>query len=60
LGRRSTGYFFKHDDVILDIFNTETEKWSYDEIFDIIQALEKTANFYVEAECTRGRIEIFN
>ena len=47
------------NDIILDqVYNTETEKWTYDELDDIIRALIKTFNYIVERECVNGVIEI--
>lgn len=49
------------NDIILDqVDNTETEKWTYDELDDIIRALTKTFNYFVESECVNGVIEISN
>lgn len=49
------------NDIILDqVDNTETEKWTYDELDDIIRALTKTFNYFVESECINGVIEISN
>jgi hypothetical protein len=49
------------NDIILDqVNNTETEKWTYDELDDIIRALTKTFNYFVESECVNGVIEISN
>lgn len=40
--------------------NTDTEKWSYEELDDLIYGLTKTFNFFMEAECVNGVIEISN
>jgi hypothetical protein len=49
------------NDIILDqVDNTETEKWTYDELDDIIRALTKTFNYFVESECVNSVIEISN
>jgi len=49
------------NDIILDqVDNTETEKWTYDELDDIIRALTKTFNYFVESECVNCVIEISN
>jgi serine/threonine protein kinase len=42
------------------IINTDTEKWSYEELDDLIYGLTKTFNFFMEAECVNGVIEISN
>jgi len=49
------------NDIIIDmVYNTETEKWTYDELDDLIYAFIKTANYNVQAECVRGCIEMFS
>ena len=49
------------NDIVLDqVDNTETEKWTYDELDDIIRALTKTFNHFVESECVNGVIELSN
>ena len=48
-----------HDIVFQTIDNTETEKWSLDELDDLIQAFETYAAKYVEEpECVSGTIEM--
>ena len=50
-----------NNDIILDqVDNTETEKWTYDELDDIIRALTKTFNYFVESDYVNGVIEISN
>ena len=47
--------------IIFDqIINTDTEKWSYEELDDIIYGLIKTFNYFMETECIQGVIEISN
>jgi hypothetical protein len=47
--------------IILDqITNTDAEKWSYDELDDLIRAFTKTFNYFVESECVNGSIEMSN
>lgn len=47
------------NDIVMDeISNTETDKWTYDELDDLIQAFEKVANRVVQGECVRGCIEM--
>ena len=65
LRRKKRGISFlydKHgDDILLDqIYSTDTEKWTYDELDDLILAFIKTANQEVKAECVSGCIEIVN
>lgn len=52
---------YKDNDIILEqVDNTETEKWTYDELDDIIRALTKTFNYFVDSECVNGVIEMSN
>ena len=55
-------YRYKRDnDIILhEINSTEEEKWSYDELDDLLQAFIKTANFNVKTDCVNGCIVMFN
>lgn len=47
--------------IVLDqISNTHTEKWTYDELDDLIYAFTKTFNFFVKSECVNGFIELSN
>ena len=53
--------YLKDNAIIIDrVYNTETEKWTYDELDDLIYAFIKTANYNVQAECVRGCIEMFS
>ena len=40
--------------------NTNIEKWTYDELDDLIFAFIKTANYNVKADCVGGYIEMRN
>jgi len=54
---------YKDNDIILDqVTNADdqTEKWTYQELDDIIRALIKTFNYFVESECVNGVIELIN
>ena len=42
------------------IENTTTERWTYEELDDLIDAFIKTANDNVEEECVKGCIEMVN
>lgn len=55
-------YRYKRDnDIILhEIISTEEEKWSYDELDDLLRAFIKTANFNVKTDCVNGCIVMFN
>ena len=47
------------NDIIFDeIINTKQEKWTYEELDDIIYGFTKVANEIVEAECVNGFIEL--
>ena len=48
-------------DIIFDrIENTDIEKWTNEELDDIIYGFIKTANYNIEAECVNGSIEMIN
>lgn len=52
---------YNNKDIVLDqIVNTDTEKWSYDELDDLIYAFTKTFNYFVKVECVNGVIEMSN
>ncbi len=52
---------FNNNDIILDqVINTDTEKWTYEELDDFIYALTKTFNYFVGCECVNGVIEMYN
>lgn len=52
---------YNDKDIVLDqIINTNTEKWSYDELDDLIYAFTKTFNYFVKSECVNGVIEMSN
>lgn len=52
---------YNDNDIILDqIYNTDIEKWTYDELDDLIYAFVKTANYHVNADCVKGCIEMVN
>ncbi len=58
---KSSKYNDNDNDIILDqIYNTDMEKWTYDELDDLIYAFVKTANYYVNADCVEGCIEMVN
>jgi hypothetical protein len=49
------------NDIILhEIISTKNEKWTYDELDDLLSAFIKTANFFVKADCVNGYIAILN
>ena len=43
-----------------EIINTETEKWTWEELDELIYAFIKTANNNVNATCVNGSIEMIN
>jgi hypothetical protein len=58
---RNSIFGIKGNDIIFDqVINTDTEKWTYDELDDVIYAFIKTANYNVKADCVRGYIEMKN
>lgn len=48
------------DDILLDVENTKIEKWTYDELDDIIRSFIIVLNKRMSCECVNGCIEIFN
>ena len=53
--------YLKDNAIIIDrVYNTETEKWTYDELDDLIYAFIKTACYNVQADCVKGCIEMVN
>jgi len=59
--RISFGKLSDDNDIILnEIISTDNEKWTYDELDDLLRAFIKTANFYVQADCVNGHIGMFN
>lgn len=51
--------YYMDDDIMLhEITNGENEKWSYEELDDLIYALTKTFNYYVGCEGIKGVIEM--
>ena len=51
----------KDNHIIFDqVINTDTEKWTYDELDDVIYGFIKTANYNVKDDCVSGYIEMRN
>ena len=52
----------KDNDIVLQEIDCDTSmnKWTYDELDDLILAFTKTANRYVEAECVTGYIKMIS
>ena len=49
----------KDNDIVLDqVYNTKKEKWTLDELDDLVYGFEEYANEYMDEECVRGVIEI--
>lgn len=50
------------DDILLYVLNSDlkNEKWSYEELDDILRSLIKVLNKKMSCECVNGCIEIFN
>jgi len=50
------------DDILLSVLNSDlkNEKWSYEELDDILRSLIKVLNKKMYRECVKGCIEIFN
>ncbi len=50
------------DDILLSVLNSDlkNEKWSYEELDDILRSFIKVLNKKMSCECVNGCIEIFN
>ena len=49
------------EDILMDqIINTNKEKWTYEELDDLICAFVKISNYYVQTDCVNGCIEMVN
>jgi len=49
------------NDIVLDqVISTPSEKWTYEELDDILHALIQTANHCLDEECVMGCIELEN
>tara|TARA_B110001450_G_scaffold234564_1_gene238625 strand:+ start:352 stop:846 length:495 start_codon:yes stop_codon:yes gene_type:complete len=54
-------YYKKDTNIIFnEIISTNIEKWTYDDLDDLIYAFIKTANYNVGSECVTGYIEMRN
>ncbi len=55
-------YYKKVDTHIIfnEIISTDIEKWTYNELDDLIYAFIKTANYYMGTNCVSGYIELIN
>ena len=52
---------WKDNDIVLtEITSTEEERWTYEELDDLIYGFIKTANYKLQAECVSGVIEMVN
>ena len=52
---------YNDKDIVLDqISSTDIEKWSYDELDDLICAFTKTFNYFLGTDCVNGSIEMSN
>tara|TARA_B110000444_G_C18538832_1_gene454716 strand:- start:353 stop:688 length:336 start_codon:yes stop_codon:yes gene_type:complete len=49
-----------NDVVLTEIIGTNSEKWTYEELDDLIYGFIKTANYNIEANCVNGSIEMVN
>tara|TARA_B100000401_G_scaffold433670_1_gene372625 strand:- start:1655 stop:2107 length:453 start_codon:yes stop_codon:yes gene_type:complete len=51
----------RDNDIILhEITSTDNEKWTYDELDDLLISFLKTANLFMNSECVNGHIQMFN
>ena len=52
--------FKKDNDIVFNVLNTNEEKWSFDELDDLIYGFIKFSNKYVMADCITGIIGMVN
>ena len=51
--------YWTDDDIVFEpVYNTADNKWSLDELSDLINGFIEFANEYVQAVCVRGVIEL--
>ena len=56
----SLGKYSNDNDIILhEITSNDNEKWTYDELDDLLYAFIKTANFNINSDCVNGCIQMF-
>ena len=53
----SMSFYMNDDDIVLKVDNSDIEKWSIEELDDIIYGLIKTINKKFNTECVKGCIE---
>lgn len=58
--RFALGLQINDNDIILNVENTDVEKWTLDELDDIIRAFTKMANYNLQSECVTGYIKLIN
>ena len=52
---------YEDNDIMFDqIFFTDTEHWTYEELDDLIYAFIKTSNYNIKSDCVNGCIEMIN
>lgn len=51
---------FTSNDIVLHILDSDIEKWTYDELDDIIHAFTKICNEYIHSDCVSGFIKLTN
>jgi hypothetical protein len=53
-------YLDNYNDIILSVQNSDIEKWTFEELDDIIYVFIKIFNTYMNTECINGCIELIN
>ena len=51
-------FLYPDNDIILYIFDTDIEKWTYEELYDIVGAFTKTIKYIMHEKCVIGCIEL--
>lgn len=47
---RTIGYERQPNELLLDVFDTETDKWSFEELRDLLKAFEEFASAYIHPD----------
>jgi len=51
---------FTSNDIVLHILDSDIEKWTYDELDDILKSCIISINDYIEFDCVSGCIELID
>lgn len=57
---RTKPYYQNDNDILIYVQNSNIEKWTYEELDDIILSFIKVCNNYMDTKCVNGCIELIN